>query len=64
MTTLPESRRILNGRTYAAPWNPAECDPITVYPRASSRIVTVAYAVVCLLASAGIGAMLVIGSRA
>ena len=62
MTTLPESRRILNGRTYAAPWNPAECDPIQVYPRASSRIVTAAYAVVCLLASAAIGAMLAQGA--
>jgi len=61
MTTLPESRRILNGRTYAAPWNPAECDPITVYPRASSRILTAAYAVVCLLAAAAIGAMLAQG---
>ena len=61
MTTLPAHRRILSGRTYPAPWNPAECDPITVYPRVGSRIVTAAYAVVCLLASAAIGAMLAQG---
>lgn len=55
MTTLPEHRRVLYGRTHAQPWNPADMDPVTVYPRASSRMATVAYAVVCLGASALIG---------
>lgn len=55
MTTLPEHRRILEGRTYASPWSPSDMDPISCYPRASSRMATVAYAVVCLCASALIG---------
>ncbi|MGL4649555.1 MAG: hypothetical protein ACRC1H_09115 [Caldilineaceae bacterium] len=61
MTTLPAHRRILQGRTYSQPWNPAECDPIQCYPRASSRIVTAGYAVVCLLASGLIGWLLAQG---
>jgi len=55
MSTLPEHRRAIAGRTWAQPWSASSMDPIQCYPRASSRIVTAAYAVVCLLASALIG---------
>lgn len=62
MTTLPASRCVINGRTFSRPWNPSDSDPISCYPRASSRLVTVAYAAVCLAASALIGWLIAQGA--
>jgi hypothetical protein len=58
---LPQHRQILEGRTWAQPWEPASMDPIEVHPHPSSRMVTLAYAVACLSASALIGWLLAQG---
>ena len=36
MTTLPEHRRIVYGRTYGRAWSPADMDPIRRYTRPTS----------------------------
>lgn len=33
MNTLPEHRRVVNGRTFDRPWCAADYDPITAYKR-------------------------------
>jgi hypothetical protein len=61
MSVLPEHRCVLAGRTWEQPWEPASMDPIQHYPNPSSRLATIAYGVVCLLASALIGYLLAQG---
>jgi len=54
MTTLPENRRILTGRTWGRSWSPADYDPIRVYrnPSRAERIYGVILAVVIGIVSA------------
>ena len=56
MTTLPQHRRIVHGRTWGRSWSPADYDPITVYrrPGRAERI----YSVVLAFALGIFGALL------
>ncbi len=31
MNTLPEHRRVINGRTFSTPWDPTGFEPLRVY---------------------------------
>ena len=38
MTTLPQHRHIVHGRTWGRSWSPADYDPIQVYRRPNTGI--------------------------
>lgn len=55
MNALPQSRRVINGRTYSQSWSAAQHDPIEGHRRPDRG--TFFLAVICVAACAAIGAL-------
>lgn len=56
MNALPESRRIINGRTHSQSWTAAQYNPVEGYRRPGTGSFWLA--VVCVAGSAVIGALM------
>jgi hypothetical protein len=56
VNALPQSRRVINGRTFSQSWSAAQHDPIEAY-RKTDRLSSFFLAVVCVAGCAVIGAL-------
>lgn len=56
MNALPQSRHVINGRTFSQSWSASQHDPIERHSRPQTS--TFFIAVVCVAASALIGALM------